>query len=123
MFSPSLICKGFQLLVFFYDFNLNFFHYFCFMFFVVICKFTLLNNLTLELLYCLCSVSWTPSFLLKRYVLTGIRNGPHEPFIADSLDFVVSQVKSQMFNYFYDGLKQSPLCILKFQKKKSPLCI
>lgn len=81
------------------------------MFFAVICKSTLLNNLTSELLYCLCSVSWTPSFLLKRYVLTGIRNGPHEPFIADSLDFVVSQVKSQMSTYFYDGLKQSPLCI------------
>lgn len=41
----------------------------------------------------LCSVSWTPSFLLKRYVLTGIRDGPHEPFIADSVDFVVSQVE------------------------------
>ncbi|CAN1834197.1 SPG21 [Linum perenne] len=36
-------------------------------------------------------VSWTPSFLLKRYVLTGIQDGPHEPFIADSVDFVVSQ--------------------------------
>ncbi|KAM5572755.1 hypothetical protein ABKV19_012687 [Rosa sericea] len=36
-------------------------------------------------------VSWTPSFLLKRYVLSGIRDGPHEPFIADSVDFVVSQ--------------------------------
>ncbi|XP_026409802.1 maspardin-like isoform X2 [Papaver somniferum] len=36
-------------------------------------------------------VSWTPSFLLKRYVLIGIRDGPHEPFIADSVDFVVSQ--------------------------------
>ncbi|KAL1333632.1 hypothetical protein HN51_062489 [Arachis hypogaea] len=38
--------------------------------------------------------SWTPSFLLKRYVLTGIRDGPHEPFIADSVDFVVSQVET-----------------------------
>ncbi|KAF2298995.1 hypothetical protein GH714_029595 [Hevea brasiliensis] len=38
-------------------------------------------------------VSWTPSFLLKRYVLTGIRDGPHEPFIADSVDFVVSRVE------------------------------
>ncbi|XVF52695.1 hypothetical protein PTKIN_Ptkin05aG0039200 [Pterospermum kingtungense] len=38
-------------------------------------------------------VGWTPSFLLKRYVLTGIRDGPHEPFIADSVDFVVSQVE------------------------------
>ncbi|GLT78345.1 hypothetical protein SLA2020_498840 [Shorea laevis] len=39
-------------------------------------------------------VSWTPSFLLKRYILTGIRDGPHEPFIADSVDFVVSQVET-----------------------------
>lgn len=39
-------------------------------------------------------VSWTPSFLLKRYVLTGIPDGPHEPFIADSVDFVVSQVET-----------------------------
>ncbi|KAG9445418.1 hypothetical protein H6P81_016758 [Aristolochia fimbriata] len=38
-------------------------------------------------------VSWTPSFLLKRYVLTGIPKGPHEPLIADSVDFVVSQVE------------------------------
>ncbi|KAH9777450.1 Maspardin [Citrus sinensis] len=41
-----------------------------------------------------CSVSWTPSFLLKRYVLTGIHDGPHEPFIADSVDFVVCQVET-----------------------------
>nr|DAD18708.1 TPA_asm: hypothetical protein HUJ06_020171 [Nelumbo nucifera] len=39
-------------------------------------------------------LSWTPSFLLKRYVLTGIRDGPHEPFIADAVDFVVSQVET-----------------------------
>lgn len=39
-------------------------------------------------------VSWTPSFLLKRYILTGIREGPHEPFIADSVDFVVGQVET-----------------------------
>eukprot|EP00268_Persea_americana_P031373 TRINITY_DN3050_c1_g2_i1.p1 TRINITY_DN3050_c1_g2~~TRINITY_DN3050_c1_g2_i1.p1 ORF type:complete len:445 (+),score=79.20 TRINITY_DN3050_c1_g2_i1:116-1336(+) len=39
-------------------------------------------------------VSWTPSFLLKRFILTGIRDGPHEPFIADSIDFVVSQVET-----------------------------
>ncbi|EPS61664.1 esterase/lipase/thioesterase family protein, partial [Genlisea aurea] len=39
-------------------------------------------------------VRWTPSFMLKRYVLTGIRDGPHEPFIADSVDFVVSQVET-----------------------------
>jgi maspardin len=39
-------------------------------------------------------VGWAPSFLLKRYVLTGIPKGPHEPFIADSVDFVVSQVET-----------------------------
>ncbi|KAF0929933.1 hypothetical protein E2562_026933, partial [Oryza meyeriana var. granulata] len=39
-------------------------------------------------------VNWTPSFLLKRYLLTGIRDGPHEPFIADSIDFVVGQVET-----------------------------
>ncbi|KAK9079731.1 hypothetical protein SSX86_001404 [Deinandra increscens subsp. villosa] len=39
-------------------------------------------------------VSWTPSFLLKRHVLTGILSGPHEPFIADSVDFVVAQVET-----------------------------
>ncbi|XP_019156403.1 PREDICTED: maspardin isoform X1 [Ipomoea nil] len=39
-------------------------------------------------------VAWTPSFLLKRYVLTGIRDVPQEPFIADSVDFVVSQVEA-----------------------------
>ncbi|XP_038976534.1 maspardin isoform X4 [Phoenix dactylifera] len=38
-------------------------------------------------------VSWTPSFLLKRHILTGIHDGPHEPFIADSVDFVVGQVE------------------------------
>lgn len=49
-------------------------------------------NVFLRYLFPTCSVSWTPSFLLKRYVLTGIRDGLHEPFIADSVDFVVSQV-------------------------------
>nr|KAJ0190927.1 hypothetical protein LSAT_V11C800451210 [Lactuca sativa] len=39
-------------------------------------------------------VHHTPSFLLKRYVLTGIPNGPHEPFIVDSVDFVVTQVET-----------------------------
>lgn len=39
-------------------------------------------------------VGWTPSFLLKRYVLNGIHGGPHEPFIADSVDFVVAQVET-----------------------------
>ncbi|KAI3782872.1 hypothetical protein L2E82_12930 [Cichorium intybus] len=31
----------------------------------------------------------TPSFPLKGYVLTGISSGPHEQFIADSVDFVL----------------------------------
>ncbi|KAH7664690.1 Maspardin protein [Dioscorea alata] len=39
-------------------------------------------------------VSWSPSFLLKRYILSGIHDGPHEPFIADSVDFVVGQVEA-----------------------------
>lgn len=39
-----------------------------------------------------CSIGWAPEFVLKRYVLTGIRDGPQEPAIADSIDFVVSQV-------------------------------
>lgn len=39
-------------------------------------------------------VNWAPSFMLKRYILTGIRDGPHEPFIADSVDFVVGQVET-----------------------------
>ncbi|XP_042019318.1 maspardin-like isoform X2 [Salvia splendens] len=43
---------------------------------------------------CLGLPCWAPSFLLKRYVLTGIRDGPHEPFIADSVDFVVAQVET-----------------------------
>ena len=50
-----------------------------------------LNISKLHLLTCSIlagSVGWAPSFLLKRDV-------PHEPFIADSVDFVVSQVKSQ----------------------------
>jgi maspardin len=28
--------------------------------------------------------------------LTGIQDGPHEPFIADSVDFVVGQVVSRL---------------------------
>ncbi|XP_043718277.1 maspardin-like [Telopea speciosissima] len=39
-------------------------------------------------------VSFAPSFLLKRHVLMGLQNGPHELFIADSVDFVVSQVET-----------------------------
>jgi maspardin len=39
-------------------------------------------------------ITWTPEFVLKRYVLTGIRDGPQEPQIADSIDFVVSQLET-----------------------------
>ncbi|XP_009593139.1 uncharacterized protein [Nicotiana tomentosiformis] len=39
-------------------------------------------------------VGWAPSFILKRHVLSGIRDSPQEPFIADSVDFVVSQVET-----------------------------
>jgi hypothetical protein len=38
------------------------------------------------------SISWTPEFVLKRYVLSGIQDAPQEPLIADSIDFVVNQV-------------------------------
>jgi hypothetical protein len=37
------------------------------------------------------SISWTPEFVLKRYVLSGIQDAPQEPLIADSIDFVVNQ--------------------------------
>jgi len=33
--------------------------------------------------------------------LTGIRDGPHEPFIADSVDFVVGQVRINFQHRFY----------------------
>ncbi|XP_057869455.1 uncharacterized protein LOC131076332 isoform X2 [Cryptomeria japonica] len=39
-------------------------------------------------------VNWTPCFMLKRYILIGIQAGPYEPFIADSVDFVVSQLET-----------------------------
>ncbi|CAM6044975.1 unnamed protein product [Sphagnum compactum] len=39
-------------------------------------------------------ISWTPEFLLKRYILSGIQDGPQEPSIADSIDFVVKQLES-----------------------------
>lgn len=39
-------------------------------------------------------VGWAPAFILKRHVLSGIRDSPQEPFIADSVDFVVSQVET-----------------------------
>ncbi|KAH7286866.1 hypothetical protein KP509_32G025700 [Ceratopteris richardii] len=38
-------------------------------------------------------INWTPEFLLKRYILSGIRDGPQEPLIADSIDFIVSQLE------------------------------
>ncbi|KAL2629643.1 hypothetical protein R1flu_014329 [Riccia fluitans] len=39
-------------------------------------------------------ISWTPEFVLKRYILSGIRDGPQEPLIADSIDFVVGQLET-----------------------------
>ncbi|KAH8969872.1 hypothetical protein BDL97_02G057000 [Sphagnum fallax] len=39
-------------------------------------------------------ISWTPEFVLKRYVLSGIQDAPQEPLIADSIDFVVNQLES-----------------------------
>ncbi|XP_002992732.2 maspardin [Selaginella moellendorffii] len=39
-------------------------------------------------------ISWTPEFMLKRYILSGIHEGPQEPLIADSIDFVVSQFET-----------------------------
>ncbi|GJP60139.1 hypothetical protein CLOP_g17274 [Closterium sp. NIES-67] len=36
--------------------------------------------------------SYAPDFVLKRVVLSGLRDGPHEPLIADSIDFVVSRL-------------------------------
>ena len=52
--------------------------------------------------FCFCvgswhSINWTPEFVLKRYILSGIRDGPQEPAIADSIDFVVSQVPNLFF--------------------------
>ncbi|CAI5470913.1 unnamed protein product [Closterium sp. Yama58-4] len=37
---------------------------------------------------------YAPDFVLKRLVLSGLRDGPHEPLIADSIDFVVSRLDS-----------------------------
>uniref|UniRef100_A0A0D6R0I9 Maspardin n=2 Tax=Araucaria cunninghamii TaxID=56994 RepID=A0A0D6R0I9_ARACU len=39
-------------------------------------------------------INWTPGFILKRHILTGLPNQPQEPFIADSIDFVVSQLET-----------------------------
>ncbi|MCO5594830.1 hypothetical protein L7F22_048864 [Adiantum nelumboides] len=39
-------------------------------------------------------ITWTPEFMLKRYILSGIRDGPQEPLIVDSIDFVVSQLET-----------------------------
>jgi len=37
-------------------------------------------------------INWTPSFMLKRHILTGIPNEPQDPFISDAVDFVVNQL-------------------------------
>ncbi|KAH9316379.1 hypothetical protein KI387_025006, partial [Taxus chinensis] len=39
-------------------------------------------------------INWTPCFMLKRHILTGLPNEPQEPFIADSIDFVVNQLET-----------------------------
>lgn len=39
-------------------------------------------------------INWTPEFLLKRYILSGIRDGPQEPLISDSIDFIVMQLET-----------------------------
>lgn len=39
-------------------------------------------------------INWTPEFMLKRYILSGIRDGPQEPLIADSIDFIVNQLET-----------------------------
>ncbi|MCO5559137.1 hypothetical protein L7F22_012729 [Adiantum nelumboides] len=39
-------------------------------------------------------ITWTPEFMLKRYILSGIRDGPQEPLIVDSIDFVVGQLET-----------------------------
>lgn len=39
-------------------------------------------------------INWTPEFLLKRYILSGIRDGPQEPLISDSIDFIVTQLET-----------------------------
>ncbi|CAK7355773.1 unnamed protein product [Dovyalis caffra] len=49
----------------------------------------ILSNTFLETRSFAAAMPWAPV-----YVLTGIRDGPHEPFIADSVDFVVSQVET-----------------------------
>lgn len=39
-------------------------------------------------------IHWTPCFILKRHILTGLPKEPQEPFIADSIDFVVNQLET-----------------------------
>eukprot|EP00252_Welwitschia_mirabilis_P012793 TRINITY_DN28300_c0_g1_i1.p1 TRINITY_DN28300_c0_g1~~TRINITY_DN28300_c0_g1_i1.p1 ORF type:complete len:388 (-),score=55.37 TRINITY_DN28300_c0_g1_i1:153-1316(-) len=39
-------------------------------------------------------INWTPSFMLKRYILTGLPTQPQDPFIADAVDFVVTQLET-----------------------------
>lgn len=38
-------------------------------------------------------LQWTPEFVLKRHILSGIRDVPQDPSIADSIDFVVGQLE------------------------------
>nr|KAJ0222239.1 hypothetical protein LSAT_V11C200085850 [Lactuca sativa] len=61
-------------------------------------KSLVLSNAFLDTKYFLAAMPWapvyTPSFLLKRYILIGIPNGPHEPFIVDFVDFIVALVET-----------------------------
>nr|KAJ0191522.1 hypothetical protein LSAT_V11C800424000 [Lactuca sativa] len=51
-------------------------------------KSLIISNAFLDTKYFLATMPWARVY----YVLTGIPNGPHEPFVADSVDFVVAQV-------------------------------
>lgn len=44
----------------------------------------------------MCRFPWAPDFLLKRLVLSGFKDGPHEPLIADSIDFVVARMDQKL---------------------------
>ncbi|CAI7835066.1 unnamed protein product [Closterium sp. NIES-54] len=61
------------------------------------------SRASVDCVYALCHCLWrilvawfpySPDFVLKRLVLSGLRDGPHEPLIADSIDFVVSRLDS-----------------------------
>jgi hypothetical protein len=59
------------------------------------------------------SISWTPEFVLKRYVLSGIQDAPQEPLIADSIDFVVNQVHFSKPRTLFSSYRPT-FCIFSF---------